>query len=212
MGQAPCNDVQMPDPKLGTQSAWKTFLDFLWDGGYRSTIVFSVTLGAIVITVGSDKFCRAMPPELPQSVAPMSQGQNPKALILGATQQPTVVVAQPNPICAKYFELAFMVVGGYLGLAMPKGSRTPSRPSDFSGTDGDGEPANGIERPPTDSQSPPSNQTGRGSRAEPVEPNESGSKLFGAVRVRPSPVEGVSGGGDARVQPADPDKPEPGFQ
>ena len=215
----------MPDPQPATQSGWKTFLDFLWDGGYRSTIVFSVTLGAIAITVGSDKFCRALPPELPQPVAsmpsanptpalqqPVSPGQKPSAPIQAAIQQPTVVVAQPNPICAKYFELAFMVVGGYLGLSIPKGARTPVQPSDSSNTNGEGETTDGVGSSPRGAQILPAKQTAQGSQTDPAELNESGSQVLGAVRTGPSPAEGVSGGGDARIQPADPDKPEPGLQ
>ena len=135
----------MSDPKRVTQSGWKTFLDFLWDGGFRSTIVLSVTLGAIVITVGSDKFCRSVPLEVPIPVEsmtsanptpadqrPVSAPRNTDAPIQAATQQIIMVSAQPNPICAKYFELAFMVVGGYLGLSTPKSVRTGSQGSNSS--------------------------------------------------------------------------------
>lgn len=215
----------MPDSQPATQSGWKTFLDFLWDGGYRSTIVFSVTLGAIAITVGSDKFCRALPPELPQPVAsmpsgnptpavqqPIAPGQKPSAPIQAAIQQPTVVVAQPNPICTKYFELAFMVVGGYLGLSMPRGARTPVQPSDPSDINGDGETHDGVGSPPRGAQIPTAKQTAQGSQTDPAELNESGSQVLGAVRTGPSPAEAEGGGGDARSQADNPDNPQPGLQ
>lgn len=133
----------MPDSHPTTQSWWKTFLDFLWDGGYRSTIVFTVTLGAVGITVFSDKLCRPMPTSVvqPEPIAapvkfepiadpgkpkPKAEPDKPLASTPGVPQlQQTVVATQPNPICAKYFELAFMVVGGYLGLSLPKSTRTP---------------------------------------------------------------------------------------
>jgi hypothetical protein len=133
----------MPDSQPTTQSWWKTFLDFLWDGGYRSTIVFTVTLGAIGITVFSDKLCRPMPTSAiqPEPIAapvksepiadlgkpkPKADLDNPLASTPGVPQlQQTIVAMQPNPICGKYFELAFMVVGGYLGLSTPKNTRTP---------------------------------------------------------------------------------------
>ena len=143
---------------------------------------------------------------------PGAPDQKPSAPIQAPIQQPTVVVAQPNPICAKYFELAFMVVGGYLGLSTPKGARTPVEPSGSSGESGEREHNDGIGSPPRITQIQPSEQIAQGSQTEPAELNESGSLVPGAVRTGPSPAEGVSGGGDARIQPADPDKPEPWLQ
>lgn len=122
------------------ESQWKIFLDFLWNGGYRSTIVFSVTLGAIGITVFSDTICKPMP---------TSSGQS--------TSQPLQL--QPNPICAKYFELAFMVVGGYLGLSTANSKRTEpdkdTTPTEGGGSSGNDKPNNNnqITRQPQQQES-----------------------------------------------------------
>lgn len=123
------------DPCKGEDSWWKQWLDFLYDGGFRSTIVLSVTLGAIGITVFSSKVCEpvptqmlppqqslrpagTLPPPPPAPGSPQTPAQQPTSTPAGSAQ-PILVPAQPNPICNKYFELAFMVIGGYLGLSLP---------------------------------------------------------------------------------------------
>jgi len=169
--------MQNPNPPLGAaqepenfkkdkSTPWKQFLDFLYDGGYRSTIVFSVTLGAIFITANSDRFCQPIstrvvplqqpnlpvgekaPPAVPNGAAGVQQKPQPLAQV--ASLQPTLVATQPNPICNKYFELAFMVVGGYLGLSLPSNQKSekgdpapaptppPPQPGDDSGGGGAG--------------------------------------------------------------------------
>jgi hypothetical protein len=85
------------DPKR-TSSPWKEFLDFLYDGGFRSSIALIISIGAIWITLENDKICKG---------APSQEGGE------------TIALVQPNPICSKYFELTFMIVGGYLGLSLP---------------------------------------------------------------------------------------------
>jgi len=81
-----------------TSSPWKEFLDFLYDGGFRSSIALIISIGAIWITLENDKICKG---------APSQEGGE------------TIALVQPNPICSKYFELTFMIVGGYLGLSLP---------------------------------------------------------------------------------------------
>ena len=129
----------MSDDRSGQSGLWKTFLDFLWDGGYRSTIVFAVTLGAIVITMNSGSFYYVDSGGVSQqadvkssSADRVAAGQGQQA---AASQQPAVIAAQPNPICAKYFELAFMVIGGYLGLSQPKTTRTSPQAGQASPSD-----------------------------------------------------------------------------
>lgn len=78
-------------------SWWKEFLNFLWDGGFKSLIVLVTLAGAVWITVDNDRICKGAP----------TSNSNSTSLV------------QPNPICAKYFELVFMIVGGYLGLSVP---------------------------------------------------------------------------------------------
>ena len=160
----------MSDSRPYIQSWWKTFLDFLWDGGYRSTIVFAVVLGAINITVFSNEICKPMPASL----------DNPK-------NQP--VPAQPNPICAKYFELALMVVGGYLGLSTAKTNRTPVSGLKPTGDDAAITP-----------QTPSPDQPGTSSPAP------------GAVQNGPSTEQAVSDGADTRLHADNPDNQEPGPQ
>lgn len=247
--------LRMPDTQPqtpSTQSWWKTFLDFLWDGGYRSTIVFSVTLGAIGITVFSDEICRPMPASVvqPERIAPtpksdstqeakrsnptdksktnpqsntgqtstpVPQPQQQQQLVAAGTQlQQQLVVAQPNPICGKYFELAFMVVGGYLGLSVPKINRTPD--SDIINPGGGGSSGgsavvpirNGSEAVNpgvvTDAPSVITTQTPSPDQPGPTSPAP------GAVHPLQSPPAAVGGGGDARSQADNPDNPQPGLQ
>lgn len=121
------------------QSWWKEFLDFLWDGGYRSTIVLAITIGAIVLTIGNKNFCPVVPADNPKAAPSLSQPKSQASAEAtqansdakatdsaqtAATPEPTVVILQSNPICAKYFELTFMVVGGYLGLSLPSSKRS----------------------------------------------------------------------------------------
>ena len=204
-----------------TQSWWKTFLDFLWDGGYRSTIVFTVTLGAIGITVYSDKLCRPMPTSVqPEPIAapvksePIAATGKPPAATPGVPQlQQTVVAAQPNPICGKYFELAFMVVGGYLGLSTPKSTRTPPQGTNPQEENESVDPNNLL---PSDNQ----NQ-GEGAEVTPHVPSlttpqapspeqpVSSSPAPGSVQTVRSPAEAVSDGGEGRLQSDNPDNQQP---
>jgi len=80
-------------------SWWKEFLNFLWDGGFKSLIVLVTLVGAVWITVDNDRICKGAPTSTPTSTS--------------------TALVQPNPICARYFELVFMIVGGYLGLSVP---------------------------------------------------------------------------------------------
>lgn len=208
MGRFPLKDLQMPDPQPASQSGWKTFLDFLWDGGYRSTIVFTVTLGAIGITVYSDKLCRPMPTSVEPE--PIGATGKPPAATPGVPQlQQMVVAAQPNPICGKYFELAFMVVGGYLGLSTPKATRTPPQGTKRQDED---EPVEPNDPHPSKSQS-----QGEGAEVALNVPNVttpqapspeqlvSSSPVLESVQTVRSPAEAVSDGGEGRLQSDDPD-------
>ncbi len=85
-------------------SGWKAFLNFLWDGGFKSLIVLVTLGGALWITVNNDKICKGVPNSNSDSAS----------------------LVQPNPICSKYFELVFMVVGGYLGLSTPSSTNSNS--------------------------------------------------------------------------------------
>ena len=89
-------------PEGHRQKWWPEFLSFLWDGGARSLIVVILILGATGITIGNKYVCAGSP-----STTPSNNGT------------PTPLV-QPNPICSKYFELVSLVIGGYLGLSLPK--------------------------------------------------------------------------------------------
>ena len=89
------------DPKR-TSSAWKELLDFLYEGGFKSLIVLVVSIGAILITLKNDEVCKG---------APSQEGGE------------TIALVQPNPICSKYFELTFLILGGYLGLSLPAQSK-----------------------------------------------------------------------------------------
>lgn len=193
----------MTNSSPNTQSWWKTFLDFLWDGGYRSTIVLTVTLGAIGITVYSDKLCRPMPTAV-----------QPPAATPG---EPQVVAAVPNPICGKYFELAFMVVGGYLGLSTSKTTRT--QPPGTQPPNG-GEPGGPSVPPPINNQiqeegagdTTPGPNVTTTQTASPEQPPVPTSPAPGAVQTVLPPAEAVGGDGDARSQADNPDNPQPGLQ
>lgn len=129
----------MSDDRSGQSGPLKTILDFLWDGGYRSTIVFAVTVGAIVITANSRNFCYVESRGVPQQTAAVASSADPGKAVqnqqVAAGQASAVIPVEPNPICAKYFELAFMVIGGYLGLAQPKTTRTSSQVGQASSSD-----------------------------------------------------------------------------
>ena len=114
----------MPDSNNSNRDAiptswWKQFLDFMYGGGFRSLIVLVVASGAVFITVRNNSVCEGVPASLPPETGE------------GSSQNITLV--QPNPICSKYFELAFMVIGGYLGISRPSSDSLPnggSRDSD----------------------------------------------------------------------------------
>jgi hypothetical protein len=107
------NNSSNDTKNIKSASAWNEFLNFLWDGGSRSIIVLTFAAGSIYITLNNQKICPGMP-----SINPNRESKGDVALV------------QPNPICAKYFELIFMVIGGYLGLSLPRGmkSSTPETP------------------------------------------------------------------------------------
>jgi hypothetical protein len=80
-------------------SGWKQFLDFLWNGGFRSVIVLTVIVGAGWITVDNQKIC----PNVPTT-----------------TGSKDGIALVSNPTCSKYFDLVLAIVGGYLGLSLPR--------------------------------------------------------------------------------------------
>ena len=96
-------------PKDTKPSAWNEFLTFLWEGGARSVIVLLLVFGAGGITVFNERACPGLPSQGTLSVITPNPSTSPSL----------VQLVQPNPICSKYFELVFMVVGGYLGLSLP---------------------------------------------------------------------------------------------
>lgn len=109
---------------IKSASAWNELLNFLWDGGSRSIIVFTFAVGSIYITLNNQKICPGMP-----SVNPNRESKS------------DVVLVQPNPICSKYFELIFMVIGGYLGLSLPRGMKSqPTEPGKPGEPEEAGEP------------------------------------------------------------------------
>jgi len=97
------------------RSWWTELLNFLWDGGFKSLIVLVTLGGAVWITVDNNRICK----EAPTS---------------NSTSTPLV---QPNPICARYFELVFMIVGGYLGLSAPSGVNSNSKTTETDSKDSD---------------------------------------------------------------------------
>jgi hypothetical protein len=99
---------------IKSASAWNELLNFLWDGGSRSIIVLTFAVGSIYITLNNQKICPGMP-----SITPSRESKS------------DVILVQPNPICSKYFELIFMVIGGYLGLSLPRGMKSqPAEPTE----------------------------------------------------------------------------------
>ena len=86
-------------------SWWNELLSFLWDGGARSLIVITLVGGATYITVKNGETCPGLP-----SVASDNKG----------TPKEGTPLIQPNPTCSKYFELVSLVIGGYLGLSLPR--------------------------------------------------------------------------------------------
>ena len=97
---------ESPDVKAKA-SWWTELLNFLWDGGFKSLIVLVTLGGAVWITVDNDKICKGAPTSTSTSTS--------------------TALVQPNPICARYFELVFMIVGGYLGLSAPSSVNSNSK-------------------------------------------------------------------------------------
>ncbi len=138
-------------------SGWKEFLNFLWDGGFKSLIVLATIVGAVLITLNNERVCLVVITPTPTSTPTPSstptptstQTPNPTSTqtqtrnststpsstptpTRNSTSTPTpdpstTSLIQPNPICSKYFELAFMVLGGYLGLSTPSSVNSNSK-------------------------------------------------------------------------------------
>jgi hypothetical protein len=104
-------------------SGWKEFLNFLWDGGFKSLIVLATLVGAILITLNNERVCQGVPTSTAPTPTP-TPTRNSTSTPSTATTPPLI---QPNPICSKYFDLAFMVVGGYLGLSIPSSVNSNSK-------------------------------------------------------------------------------------
>jgi len=104
-------------------SGWKQFLDFLWNGGFRSVIVLTVIVGAGWITVDNQKICPNVP---------TTKGSGDSVALVS------------NPTCSKYFDLVLAIIGGYLGLSLPNSSQgsasqSPNDPNTQTNQPGSGE-------------------------------------------------------------------------
>ena len=117
-------------------SWWNELLSFLWDGGARSLIVITLVGGATYITVKNGETCPGLP-----SVASDNNG----------TPKEGTPLIQPNPTCSKYFELVSLVIGGYLGLSLPRSGAkekdSASESSQGSQDSQDSESSQGSESP-----------------------------------------------------------------
>ncbi|WP_156120387.1 hypothetical protein [Neosynechococcus sphagnicola] len=101
----PEQDVQQPKT-----SWWNELLGFLWEGGFRSLIILVSIVGTIWITVNNDSVCKNL--------------SSNNGTANGAS------LAQGNPICSKYFDLIFLILGGYFGISVP--SSSSGKPFGFS--------------------------------------------------------------------------------
>ena len=90
-----------------------SIIKFLDHNGMRPIIALIVIIGALVITLKSDKIC-------------VVQVEYPQASSTSSGTQPQIIF-RDNPVCSKYFEIAALVLGGFLGLAEPGKSRRPGK-------------------------------------------------------------------------------------
>ncbi|MEG4442841.1 hypothetical protein QUB47_09675 [Microcoleus sp. AT9_B5] len=90
-------------------------IKFLDHNGMRPIIALVVIIGALAITLKSDKIC-------------VVQVEYPPVTSRAAGTQPQIIF-RDNPVCSKYFEIAALVLGGLLGLTAP-GKSSRSQPED----------------------------------------------------------------------------------
>lgn len=99
----PCNSVLS---RILSIRAWckdmNGLIKFLDHNGMRPIIALVVIIGALAITLKSDKIC-------------VVQVEYPPVTSRPAGTQPQIIF-RDNPVCSKYFEIAALVLGGLLGL------------------------------------------------------------------------------------------------
>jgi hypothetical protein len=139
-----CKDMSNPsttspsNPPPPPPSKNNFIIDFLDHNGMRPIIALVVIVGAIWITLNSDKICvfrenltQASSTSSQISPSPTSTPQ-PSPTSTSQSQsgtQPQIII-RDNPVCSKYFEIAALVLGGLIGLAEPgirKSEATPER-------------------------------------------------------------------------------------